>query len=48
MMDFSLATRQAMGAVEYSSKIEIHLPRYNIGKVLGDAVVHQSEQLRSI
>jgi hypothetical protein len=45
MMDFSLATRQAVGAVEYSSAIESHLPRLNIEKVLGDAVVHQSEQL---
>lgn len=45
MMDFSLATRQAMGAVEYSSEIENHLPQLNIEKVLGDAVVHQSEHL---
>jgi HD domain len=45
MMDFSPATRQAMGAVEYSSEIEKHLPRLNIEKVLGDAVVHQAEPL---
>lgn len=45
MMDFSPATRQAVGAAEYSSKIESHLPWLNIEKVLGGAVVHQSEQL---
>jgi hypothetical protein len=45
MMDFSPATRQAMGAVEYSSEIEKHLPRLNIEKVLGDAVVGQAEHI---
>ncbi|KAL2866499.1 uncharacterized protein BJX67DRAFT_129492 [Aspergillus lucknowensis] len=45
LMDFSPATREAMGAVEYSSEIERLLPRLNIEKVLGDAVVHQAEHL---
>ena len=43
MLDFSPATRQAMGTVEYSSEIERLLPRLDIEKVLGDAVVHQAE-----
>ena len=45
MLDFSPATRQAMGAVEFSSEIETVLPRLEIEKVLGDAVVHQAEPL---
>jgi len=45
MMDFSPATCHAMGAVEYLSDIERQLPRLNIEKVLGDAVVHQAEHL---
>lgn len=45
MMDFSPATRQDVGALEYSSEIERYLPRLNIEKVLGDTVVHQAECL---
>jgi HD domain len=43
MMDFSAATRMAMGAVAYSTEIETHLPRLDIEKVLGDTVVHQAD-----
>ncbi|KIM98774.1 hypothetical protein OIDMADRAFT_128593 [Oidiodendron maius Zn] len=42
MMDFSQATREAMGAVGYTTEIEIYLPRLDIEKVLGDSVVSQA------
>lgn len=44
LMDFRPATRQEMAAVAYGEQIEAKLPRLEIEKILGDAVVHQAVQ----
>lgn len=44
-LDFSQATRQAMGSGEYSCEIEKHLPRLDVERALSEAVVHQAEDL---
>lgn len=44
LIDFRPATREALGAVDYAMKIEMALPRLDIEKVLGDAVVQQAIQ----
>ncbi|ETI26976.1 hypothetical protein G647_10075 [Cladophialophora carrionii CBS 160.54] len=42
LIDFRLATRSSLGAVDYARAIEARLPRLDIEKVLGDAVVEQA------
>lgn len=42
LIDFRPPIRSAMGAVEYAQAIEAQLPRLDIEKVLGDAVVEQA------
>jgi len=42
LIDFRAATRSSAGAVEYAKDIEARLPRLNIEKILGDAVVEQA------
>ncbi|EXJ65408.1 hypothetical protein A1O7_01749 [Cladophialophora yegresii CBS 114405] len=41
LIDFRPATRSSLGAVEYARDVEARLPRLEIEKVLGDAVVGQ-------
>lgn len=42
VMDFSRAKRDAMGVAEYCAEIELHLPRLQVEKALGDAIVNQA------
>ena len=41
-MDFRLATKPSLGATEYERDIEAKLPRLDIEKILGNAVVEQA------
>lgn len=42
LMDFRPATRESLDAIGYGREIESKLPRLEIEKLLGDAVVHQA------
>jgi HD domain len=42
MIDFRQATRDELGANEYAGSIESQIPRLEIEKILGDAVVKQA------
>ena len=42
LIDFRKATRFSLGAAEYARQIETKLPRLDIEKILGDAVVGQA------
>lgn len=44
LADFSPATREKLGAERYATEIEMHLPRLEIERVLGDAVVCQAPE----
>jgi len=44
LIDFRPASRQSHDAVDYGTEIESMLPRLNIEKILGDAVVQQAVQ----
>lgn len=44
-LDFSTATRGSFGAEAYSKHLNTLLPRLNIEKVLGDAVVEQASKI---
>lgn len=44
-LDFSGAVREAHGAQEYSARLNKLLPRLDIEKVLGDAVVKQASKI---
>jgi hypothetical protein len=44
LIDFRPATRESLDAVDYAREIELKLPRLNIEKILGDAVVQQAVQ----
>ncbi|KIW94740.1 uncharacterized protein Z519_04717 [Cladophialophora bantiana CBS 173.52] len=44
LIDFRPATRSSLGAAAYAEAIEAKLPRMEIEKILGDAVVQQAVQ----
>ncbi|KIW83091.1 hypothetical protein Z517_02334 [Fonsecaea pedrosoi CBS 271.37] len=44
LIDFRPATRAALDAVAFAETLETKLPRLEIEKILGDAVVHQAIQ----
>ncbi|KAJ9606282.1 hypothetical protein H2200_009243 [Cladophialophora chaetospira] len=44
MIDFRPAARSSLGAIDYGKDVEGQLPRLDIEKILGDAVVEQAKR----